>query len=43
MKVFRADKFSVVANSFVDAVLGDKFLDEVPMDMKNIVEKDSAP
>eukprot|EP01015_Nassula_variabilis_P036963 TRINITY_DN967_c0_g2_i6.p1 TRINITY_DN967_c0_g2~~TRINITY_DN967_c0_g2_i6.p1 ORF type:complete len:1103 (-),score=250.87 TRINITY_DN967_c0_g2_i6:90-3398(-) len=42
IKLFRSDKFSVVASNFVKKVLGNNILDVPPVDMKVVVEKESS-
>ena len=40
LKVVRPDRFQVAAERFINSILGDKFMDEVPVDMKLVVEKE---
>ncbi|EAR94592.2 dynein heavy chain, cytoplasmic protein (macronuclear) [Tetrahymena thermophila SB210] len=41
IKIFRPDRFLVVAKRLVSKVMGSKFLEDIQIDMKQVVEKDS--
>ena len=43
IRMMRPDKFLFAANILVNKILGDKFMEETPIDMKNLVEKESDP
>jgi len=42
LKTLRADRFDVIAVRIVEKILGKKFMEDVPIDMKHVVEKESS-
>lgn len=43
IRMMRPDKFLFAANILINKILGEKFMDEIPIDMKHLVEKESDP
>lgn len=41
MRIFRPDKFLLAASRMINKILGEHFMEEIPIDMKNLVEKES--
>jgi hypothetical protein len=37
IKIFRPDKFNIVANTFLRSVLGDKCIDDQTLDLKKVI------
>ncbi|CAD8134930.1 unnamed protein product [Paramecium octaurelia] len=42
LRIFRADRFQIIARKLINQILGDGFMDEQTVDMKLVVEKEAS-